>query len=465
DGQEEKLIAQVMSELAADSSETVVAYRSNQRWIQAFEPVRLERSMSPPARLKEEGVYLITGGLGGIGLVLAEHLAHALRAKLVLVGRSAFPSKDEWPQWLAAHAETDQLSVKIRKVMAMENSGAEVLAFSADVSDRDQMREVVNLARERFGKINGVIHAAGISPGGMIEAKTPALAASVLAPKVQGTRVLEDLFKDEPLDFLALFSSLSSITGAFGQVDYCAANAFLDAFAHYNVQQSGTPTLTVNWDTWGEVGMAVNAHLPLRSNDAAAHAGEAYRESAGDMARARSLFADAISSAEGVDAFNRILSNDVPPQVIVSTKDLQSVIRQSAALTQARILEEMAQLENARPAHPRPHMQVAYVAPRNELEEQIAETWQSVLGIEQVGVNDDFFELGGHSLLATQLISRLRGFSDAEIPLRVIFEQPTVAGLAAFIEQGAGAAGGQDKPPEIVPVARQTRQVKRTRKL
>jgi acyl carrier protein len=163
-----------------------------------------------------------------------------------------------------------------------------------------------------------------------------------------------------------------------------------------------------------------------------------------------------------------MLSNDVSPQVLVCTKDLQSVIRQNEAFTRTRILEEMTQLRESRTAHPRPSLQVAYVAPRNQLEEQIAGVWQSVLGIEQVGIHDDFFELGVHSLLATQLISRLRGFSDAEIPLRVIFEQPTVAGLAAYIEQAAGggaAAAGQEKPPAIVPVARQARQVRRAPKL
>ncbi|HEY6186084.1 MAG TPA: amino acid adenylation domain-containing protein [Pyrinomonadaceae bacterium] len=465
--EEEKLVAQVLSEFVSGAPETVVAYRGNRRLIQAFEPVRLERGAGVPARLKQEGVYLITGGFGGIGLVLAEHLAQTLRARLILVGRSALPSKDEWPRWLEEHAETEPLSVKIRKVQAMESVGAEVLAFAADVSDAGRMREVVDAARERFGKIDGVIHAAGISPGGMIEAKTTALAARVLAPKVHGTRVLEELFKDEPLDFLALFSSLNSVLGAFGQVDYCAANAFLDAFAHHNLHRSGTPTLTVNWDTWGDVGMAVNAHLAFRSHDAA-RAGGGREENAGGMEQAEGFFADAIRSAEGVDAFNRMLSNDVSPQVLVCTKDLQSVIRQNEAFTRTRILEEMTQLRESRTAHPRPSLQVAYVAPRNQLEEQIAGVWQSVLGIEQVGIHDDFFELGGHSLLATQLISRLRGFSDAEIPLRVIFEQPTVAGLAAYIEQAAGggaAAAGQEKPPAIVPVARQARQVRRAPKL
>ena len=154
----------------------------------------------------------------------------------------------------------------------MEADGAEVLALGADAADAERMREVVRLARERFGRIDGVIHAAGISPGGIIEAKTPDAAARVLAPKVQGTRVLEELFGEERLDFLALFSSLSSVTGAFGQVDYCAANAFLDAFAHYHSSRYGTPTVAVNWDTWREVGMAVKAATPLGLGDA--HAGQ-----------------------------------------------------------------------------------------------------------------------------------------------------------------------------------------------
>jgi amino acid adenylation domain-containing protein len=461
--QEETLIAQVADELASDSRETIVAYRGHQRWVEAFEPVRLETIPGARTRLREEGVYLITGGFGGIGLSLAEHLAQTLRARLALVGRSAFPAKDEWPQWLASHTEDDEVSGKIRRIQAMENLGAEVLAFSADVSDEIEMREVLSLMRGRFGKINGVIQAAGIAPGGMIEAKTPSMLASVLAPKVKGTRVLERLLKDEGLDFLALFSSLDSILGAFGQADYCAANAFLDAFAHYNLQLNGVPTVTINWDRWHDVGMALKAANPFHLNAGATGASESDKASAEDLEQEQAYLSVAILSGEGIDAFRRILAHDVMPRVLVSTRDMDILIRQAGALTRSSIFEEMTKFQGERSAHPRPPGLTDYVAPRNELEEHIAAMWQSVLGIEQVGVHDNFFDLGGHSLLATQLVSRLRELIGVEIPLRVIFEHSTVARLAEFVEQawkGAAATPTQ----EIIHINREARRVTRPRK-
>ncbi|HKG13542.1 MAG TPA: amino acid adenylation domain-containing protein, partial [Pyrinomonadaceae bacterium] len=457
EAQAERAAAQVAAELISGASDAAVAYRSGRRWTQAFEPVRLEADTGARGLLKDAGVYLITGGTGGIGLALAEHLARTRRARLVLVGRSRIPPKDEWARWLSAHAEDDEVGVKIRGLQALESLGAEVFAASADVSDEGQMREVLRLTRERFGALDGVIHAAGIAPGGMIETKTPGMMASVLAPKVRGTRVLESLLEDEPLDFLALFSSLDTVLGTFGQADYCAANAFLDAFAHYNLRRTGTPTLAINWDTWGEVGMAFEAKRSLK--DSAAEVGE----------HAQRFFADAISLSEGVDAFERLMAYAPVPQALVSTRDLQSVIRHAEAVTRTQILEGAEELRRSRPAHARPSIQTAYVAPRGELEERIAGVWQDVLGIEQVGIHDNFFDLGGHSLLATQLVSRLRELSRAEIPLRVVFERPTVAALAQHVEQTNGAdasaaVSSPPRPPEIVPIARQARTVRRPRK-
>ena len=256
---EKKLVDQLAAELISQSPDKIIAFRNNHRLVQTFEPVRLEAPEEKIPRLKEKGVYLITGGLGGIGLVLARHLAETVRAKLVLVGRSSFPARNEWDNWLTAHHNHDPISRKIVELLELEKSGAEVLVLSGDVTDYQQMERVVVQAEERFGRIRGVIHSAGIPGGGVIQLKKPGTAENVLSPKVRGTLVLERLLKDHPLDFFLLCSSVNSILPLMGQVDYYSANAFLDAFAYHKTSADGIFTVSINWDTWQEVGMAVNA--------------------------------------------------------------------------------------------------------------------------------------------------------------------------------------------------------------
>ncbi|MGD2089535.1 MAG: SDR family NAD(P)-dependent oxidoreductase [Candidatus Aminicenantes bacterium] len=258
-GREEKLANQLINELNSVSPDTLVAYRGCDRWVRTYEACRLEGAAAgTPPRLRPGGVYLITGGLGGIGLQLASYLAKTLRAKLILVGRTVLPGKSQWEPWLATHDSNDHVSLKIRQLQAVEALGAEVLAVPADVTNQEQMQEVINLACRQFGQIHGVIHCAGIAGEGMIYGKTPEVAAQVLAPKVKGTLVLDELVRALKLDFFVLCSSLVSLYGGFGQVDYCAANAFLDAFAHH-VSSRGEPfTVSINWGVWTEVGMAVN---------------------------------------------------------------------------------------------------------------------------------------------------------------------------------------------------------------
>ncbi len=254
-GVDGRLVDQLLAEITAESPDQIVAYRGNHRWVQTFEPVRLEKPVGAPPKLKDGGIYLITGGLGGMGLVLAKHLAETVQAKLILTGRSAFPAPDEWDQWLSTHGEQDAVSRKIRPVRELKELGTEVLVLSADVTDLEQMQAAAAQSLARFGRIDGVIHAAGVPGGGMIQLKTREMVERIMAPKVKGTLVLETIFQDTPLDFFILCSSVNSILGRLGQVDYCAANAFLDAFVHRSCQ----PTICINWDTWREAGMAVEA--------------------------------------------------------------------------------------------------------------------------------------------------------------------------------------------------------------
>src|SRR5206468_3059838 len=129
---EERLVECLVAELTVAPFEPVVAHRKGRRWIQTFEAVRLGETAESAPRLRQRGVYLLAGGLGKIGLVLAESLARTARAKLVLTGRSAFPERSEWEKWLENDSQS-AISHRIRKLLQLEELGAELMIFSADV--------------------------------------------------------------------------------------------------------------------------------------------------------------------------------------------------------------------------------------------------------------------------------------------------------------------------------------------
>jgi thioesterase domain-containing protein/malonyl CoA-acyl carrier protein transacylase/NAD(P)-dependent dehydrogenase (short-subunit alcohol dehydrogenase family) len=248
-----RLAAQITAEIAVAPAEAAVAYRGETRLVERFEP----QSVPAPTGagpLRRRGVYLITGGLGGIGLLQAEHLARAVQARLILVGRRGLPPREEWGSWLATHTRIDATSRRIRKVQALEALGAEVQIAQADVTNLEAMRQVVHAAQTRFGQIDGVLHAAGVLEDGVLQLKTREAARRVLDPKVRGALVLDALLGQTPLDFFVVFSSTSAILGPAGQVDYAAANAYLNAFAH---SRAGRPArvLAVDWGVWKGVGM------------------------------------------------------------------------------------------------------------------------------------------------------------------------------------------------------------------
>ncbi|MBZ4417374.1 type I polyketide synthase [Myxococcus sp. RHSTA-1-4] len=250
----DRLAELLAAELASGADEAVIAYRGGRRWVQDFDTLRLEAGPTPP--LRERGTWLITGGFGGLGLSIAETLAEKVRARIVLTTRSEFPSREEWQRILEHPAGNDEVRRRIRAVQHLEERGAEVLVCRADVTDLEAMRAVVATARERFGELHGVIHAAGVPGGGLIHLKSPDTAATVLAPKVQGTQVLLAALEGTCPDFVVACSSLSSVVGRLGQVDYTAGNAFLDAAMRAFHARTGLHAVAVNWGAWEEVGMA-----------------------------------------------------------------------------------------------------------------------------------------------------------------------------------------------------------------
>ena len=263
------LLDRLLAEICDERSDVGVALRGARRLVQAWEPIRIDQTLESRLPFVERGVYLITGGFGGVGLTIAESLAAGCHARLILTGRTALPPREAWDEHLAAHAENgadDDAGIRaIRAVRRLEELGAEVFVARADVANLEEMDAVVAAARERFGPIQGVVHAAGLPGGGVVQLKDPKVAAAVLAPKLGGARVLEQVLAGDPLDFFVLCSSTIAIYGNFGQVDYCAANSFLDAFAEDFAARGGALALTINYGAWREVGMAVHARVPTAS--------------------------------------------------------------------------------------------------------------------------------------------------------------------------------------------------------
>jgi acyl transferase domain-containing protein/acyl carrier protein len=417
-----RLAERVADELALPcDAGAVVALRGAYRWLQELvpapvPPVSTALRDAAPGPLPVE-VALITGGLGGLGRALAADLARRSKVRLVLVGRSPLPDPAEWDAVLADGDQDGgmrEVCRRIRGVRELEALGAEVMTAAVDVADPAALRAVVERAERRFGAIGLVVHAAGLPGGGLIQSKTRASTEAVLSPKVRGALALDEVFRDRPLPLMVLFSSVTSVLAQPGQVDYAAANAFLDAFAAERSAR-GRRTLALGWDAWRESGMAVDTEVPSELRE--------WR---------RQELQLGLSNAEGAEVFRRALTAPWP-WLVVSTQDLAARL---AADPTAHLLAEIEAVEAARAAHPRPDLPNGYVPPRSESERRVAAVWEELLGIDGIGVHDNFFDLGGNSLMAIRIMSRLKSQMGVDVSEVSIFESPTVASLARLLSPG-----------------------------
>ena len=418
--------AGIVDEAAADDGETFVAHRVGLRWAKRFENAPLPVMDDTALKLRTNGVYLITGGLGGIGVTLAEWLAAHASARLLLTTRSPLPERETWDAWLAERSD-DMVSAHIRSVRRIEAAGGEVLVATADASDLDAMRTAVQLARDRWGEMTGIIHAAGIKGDALMTLSTWAHVKTVLTPKVDGLGVLRTLFKDHVLDFVVLCSSVSAAVGFPGTCAYAAANAYLDAFVLSSQCPATWGAVSVAWDSWRDVGMATKlaAPRPTVVRDVVADGG--------------------ILPHEGAETFACALSAGVP-QHLVSPYDVQGFLekRRRASSGTPRHAGRDAVVSAARAA--------AAVdvggTPFRDVERKLAEVWMELLGVDTVGLDDDFFALGGHSLLATRVLARIDRDLGVRLPLRSVFEAPTIRQFAHVVTaEGAGVATVAEAAP------------------
>ena len=374
----------LVREMAGDAGEAVVALRAGKRWVPGFDAMRTAAA----PRLRQNGVYLITGGLSRVGLALAGYLAREAKARLVLTTRSPLPS--------------GEASSRLAAIRNLESSGATVSVEVVDIADSVAVREIVGRVEARWGAINGVIHTAGVTRGKSF-APIASLARSEfeeqLLPKLAGARTLAEVFDGRALDFCSFTSSVSTVLGGPGFGAYAAANQAMEAVVSHEHQKGATPWMSVAWEGWSFEGDARFAVTPK----------------------------------EGVRTFAHLIGGPRIPHAVVSTGELATRISESAGAARSAELETQPLKTYARP-----NLQNAYVAPKTPAEKKVAAVWKERLGVDKVGVHDNFFELGGHSLLASQVIASLRTAFDVPLPVTAIFESPTVQALARAIDGAEG---------------------------
>lgn len=402
--------ALITTEFQGAEHETIVGYRAGKRWIQGFEPVKLQYSSTLPKYLQNNGVYLLTGGLGNIGFALAGHLARTTKGTLVLTGRSL----------VSRHKEsTDPKAMKLKQ---LEELGATVIYHQADAANITDMKRVVSATLERCGAINGVIHAAGIMDKSILATATaiePEHWRRQFPPKVLGLSVLEQVLADIPLDFCLVTSSLSPLLGGIGLGVYAAANVYMDTFVHRHNSHFPVRWTTVNWADW----------------EFARQPGESEEETT-----LASLFKSSemnISIQDGVDTFNRILSHCDEGQIIVSAGDMETRVRQWIT-NQSRMETEPRAVDHVQ-YKPRPDLLTAFAPPENPLQQTLAGKWSDIFGIRDIGVDDDFFELGGDSLKALTFISSLHRDDNHLIEVGDFFKHPTIRGVTDKLANNGGS--------------------------
>lgn len=397
DGDPGALGDELLVETGADGSMDPVALRGSERWVRSFVPVRVRPVADDRRAVPVGATVMITGGLGTVGSALADHFATTRSCNLVLTTKGPLPPESAWQEWLETHSAEEVTATRIRTVRRLRARGVAVLALSADVASHRDMREVLATARDRFGTIDAVIHAAGVQ-GREFFGFAPSLSREVceahFRAKVTGLRVLHRLLNRDEAPVRLTMSSLAAVLGGVAYGPYAAANAAMDAYARVLGQGQPHGWLPVNWDTWN-LGEDPHGDLGVTMKD---------------------YFYDA---AEGCEVLERCLSvADRVRQLTISTGPLEHRFDQWTRLNRV-------EPEPPRTRYPRPELPVPFEAPGTADEEAIAAIWTEILGVDGIGVNDNFFELGGHSLAAVRMMARIRtrfgGF-----PAQVLIDNPTV---------------------------------------
>jgi acyl transferase domain-containing protein/acyl carrier protein len=426
-------VKELLSELEYTGNDYIAAYRKGQRYVEVFGEIREAEYVREGLVIRDEGVYVITGGTGGIGLEIARFLASKSRVNLALLNRSVLPDRQEWESILTA-GEGGKDVEKIRVLKEIEAKGAKVTCYSVDIANEKEVKSVLKSIREKYGNINGIIHGAGIALDCPLAEKEEAAFNQVISPKIYGTWILDRLTQQDKMDFFVMFSSVATVFTMFGQGDYAAANAYLDSFAALRSKQ-GKRTLTINWTTWKETGMAYRSGFCFDT-----------------------IFRT-LPTAKGIEGFSNVLEKfSNYKRVLIGQINYggvgNSLLERSGVKLSREILQKMSrykkQVKTVKTVPVAGSSEEVQLTGRDsgkytEVEWEIAETCKKVLGFSEINVYDNFFEMGADSILLIKIQAELGKKLPVKIAVVDMFEHSTVSKLAEYIVAKDEKAGKKFK--------------------
>ncbi|WP_338848359.1 SDR family NAD(P)-dependent oxidoreductase [Massilia sp. W12] len=444
--------AQLAAQLQAQDGLDHAVYRQQVRYRERLQSIaRIERARFSP---RHEGVYVITGGLGALGLELAGWLTRKGAVNLALISSTGLPQRDEWDDIVNDDSEISPAAEKVRRsiasVLALEKAGSRVEFIAADSGDMARMQEVLQDLRREYGRINGVVHAAGRAGDGFLHNKPHDVFARVLRPKVDGAWVLHQLTLGDPLDFFIMYSSVATVLRSPGQSDYTAANAYLDGLAHYR-RSIGLCGITLCWPAWREVGIAVE-YGAVDENE----------------------FFAPIDNKEALELMEQVLCDEgeLPPVLILSEINARANL---AAIENLHIeVDDGIRARFARPAARKSASSEGGSASEvaidgmeaDEVTQQLARLWGRILGLHELGADEHFADYGGNSILTTQLYTELDRLWPGTVDVVDLFSYTTLRTQSAFIHKALGlsetpAAGTPAAAPITLPAANEDEEMDR----
>lgn len=424
----------LFGEICVQSENEKVAYRNGSRFTEEFgeqDPAGFE---DQPAKLRTDGVCVITGGLGGIGMEISKELSNTPGMKLALMNRSALPEHSLWQKILDSHTDPPMCE-KLRALLEMESMGAEIELCRADVSNQEEVEDAFEYLRSKYGRIRGVIHAAGLYGNKLISESEENEFAEILKPKVQGAWVLDRVTRKDELDFFILFSSAAAVFPAIGQGGYIAANSYLDAFSAYRNKQ-GKRTLAIQWSTWKETGMAARSGFN------------------------QDFIFKAMATSRMIQGFNQLLWKNAERVLIGELnfdKDKIFLLERSRVELSESIKRRIGECRKARRITVRSRTGEVPGELRltgendgrySDTEKKLAEWVRDLMGYNEINVHDNFFEIGADSITIKKLHGEIERIYPEKVKIADIFSYPTVSKLAGFILDGNKTADAAERNRE-----------------